>query len=419
MRKGGDFVKRKNAIFFIISAILIVLVAYTMVFGLTFGDYMVQPVKNALTYGLDLKGGVYIEEEAVGKVSDDDLNRTKEMLALRVNSLGVSEPVVALMPGTSRIRIEIPGVYDAKAALDQIGRTGNLRFVGPNNDTVITGQDVKDATVGVDPNTNKPVVQLKLNASGAQKFSDATAKYINQTISIYMDNDKVSSPTVESQIPNGEAIITGSSDINEAKRLAGIIKSGALPVKMSAATVQTIGPSLGAEAIPSSKKAAMIGLTCVLLFMLLYYRVPGFIADLALTVYIILTILVFIALKATLTLPGIAGLLLSIGMAVDANVLIFERIKEELALGKSLKTAIDLGFHRAWSSIIDSNVTTLIAGFSLYFLGSGTIKGFALTLNIGVLCSMFTAITVTRFLLKTFVNAGFIKNINMYKPVVR
>lgn len=411
--------KRKNAIFFIISAILIVLVAYTMVFGLTFGDYMVQPVKNALTYGLDLKGGVYIEEEAVGKVSDDDLNRTKEMLALRVNSLGVSEPVVALMPGTSRIRIEIPGVYDAKAALDQIGRTGNLRFVGPNNDTVITGQDVKDATVGVDPNTNKPVVQLKLNASGAQKFSDATAKYINQTISIYMDNDKVSSPTVESQIPNGEAIITGSSDINEAKRLAGIIKSGALPVKMSAATVQTIGPSLGAEAIPSSKKAAMIGLACVLLFMLLYYRVPGFIADLALTVYIILTILVFIALKATLTLPGIAGLLLSIGMAVDANVLIFERIKEELALGKSLKTAIDLGFHRAWSSIIDSNVTTLIAGFSLYFLGSGTIKGFALTLNIGVLCSMFTAITVTRFLLKTFVNAGFIKNINMYKPVVR
>lgn len=411
--------KRKNAIFFIISAILIVLVAYTMVFGLTFGDYMVQPVKNALTYGLDLKGGVYIEEEAVGKVSDDDLNRTKEMLALRVNSLGVSEPVVALMPGTSRIRIEIPGVYDAKAALDQIGRTGNLRFVGPNSDTVITGQDVKDATVGVDPNTNKPVVQLKLNASGAQKFSDATAKYINQTISIYMDNDKVSSPTVESQIPNGEAIITGSSDINEAKRLAGIIKSGALPVKMSAATVQTIGPSLGAEAIPSSKKAAMIGLTCVLLFMLLYYRVPGFIADLALTVYIILTILVFIALKATLTLPGIAGLLLSIGMAVDANVLIFERIKEELALGKSLKTAIDLGFHRAWSSIIDSNVTTLIAGFSLYFLGSGTIKGFALTLNIGVLCSMFTAITVTRFLLKTFVNAGFIKNINMYKPVVR
>lgn len=411
--------KSKNAIIFCVSAILIVLVAYSLVFGLSFGDYMVQPVKNALTYGLDLKGGVYIEEEAVGKVSSDDLNRTKELLALRVNALGVSEPVVALMPGTNRIRIEIPGVYDAKTALDQIGKTGNLRFLGPNNDTVITGQDVKDATVGVDPNTNKPVVQLKLNTSGTKKFSDATAKYIGQAISIYMDNDKVSSPTVESQIPNGEAIITGSSDINEAKRLAGIIKSGALPVKMTAATVRTIGPSLGAEAIPSSKKAASIGLACVLLFMLLYYKVPGFIADLALTVYIILTILVFIALKATLTLPGIAGLLLSIGMAVDANVLIFERIKEELALGKSLKTAIDLGFHRAWSSIIDSNVTTLIAGFSLYFLGSGTIKGFALTLNIGVICSMFTAITITRFLLKTFVNAGFIKNTNMYKPIVR
>ena len=411
--------KSKSAIIFCVSAILIVLVAYSMIFGLTFGDYMVQPVKNSLTYGLDLRGGVYIEEEAVGKVSSDDLNRTKELLALRVNALGVSEPVVALLPGTNRIRIEIPGVYDAKTALDQIGKTGNLRFVGPNNDTVITGQDVKDATVGVDPSTNKPVVQLKLNASGTKKFSDATAKYIGQTISIYMDNDKVSSPTVESQIPNGEAIITGSSDVNEAKRLAGIIKSGALPVKMTAATVQTIGPSLGAEAIPTSKKAAEVGLGCVLLFMLLYYKVPGFIADLALTVYIILTILVFITLKATLTLPGIAGLLLSIGMAVDANVLIFERMKEELKLGKSLKTAIDLGFHRAWSSILDSNVTTLIAGFSLYFLGSGTIKGFALTLNIGVICSMFTAITVTRFLLKTFVNAGFIKNVNMYKPIVK
>lgn len=407
--------KRKSGIIFIISTLLIVLLAYVLSFGLTIGDYQIHPLKDKLKLGLDLKGGVYIEEELVDKnVDDDTLNRTKELLELRVNGLGVSESIVTIT-GEKRIRIEIPGIYEAKKALDQVGKTGKLTFVGPDNSVVISGEDVKDATVGVDPNTNKPVVQLKLNENGTKKFAEATQKFRGKEISIKMDEEVVSSPTVNDVITGGEAIITGSGDIDEAKRLAGIIKSGALPVQLTPATVRTIGPSLGAEAIPTSAKASVIGVALVFIFMLLYYRVPGLIADLALTVYIIITLLIFaFGIKATLTLPGIAGLLLSIGMAVDANVLIFERIKEELSVGKSLKTAVDSGFHRALSSILDSNITTLIAGFVLYFLGSGSVKGFALTLSLGVICSLFTAITVTRFLLKAFVNAGWIKNTKFY-----
>ncbi|SEF92636.1 preprotein translocase subunit SecD [Caloramator fervidus] len=407
--------KTRDRIKFILSVFLIFFVSYVLLFGIVVGDYQVKPLSKVVKLGLDLKGGVYVEEEIVDKnVSKDTVERTRDLIELRVNSLGVSEPVVAIT-GSNRIRVEIPGIYDPKAALEQIGRTGKLRFVGPNNDEILTGKDVKDAVVSVDQRTNAPVVQLKLNQEGAKKFAEATKKYLGKQIAIYMDDELISAPTVRDVIPNGEAIITGSRNVEEAKRLAGIIKSGALPVKLYPATIRAIGPSLGAEAIPTSLKAATIGIILVMLFMLVYYKIPGFIADLALIVYMIITALIFtVVLKTTLTLPGIAGLLLSIGMAVDANVLIFERIKEELRLGKSLRTAIDAGFKRAFSSILDSNITTLIAGFVLYFVGTGAVKGFALTLIIGVLSSMFTAITVTRFLLKSFVNSGWITNSKFY-----
>lgn len=407
--------KRKSAVTFIVSALLIVFLAYLLAFGIELKDWRLKPLGSALKLGLDLKGGVSLQEEIKDKnVNKDTLERTKELLKLRVDNLGVSESNVTIT-GENRILVEIPGIYDAKQALDQIGRTGKLSFVGPNNDEVIVGKDVKDATVGIDPQTNAPVVQLQLNAEGTKKFAEATRKYIGKPITIYMDKDVISSPTVSTEIPNGEAIITGSESIEAAKRLAGIIKSGSLPVQLSPATVKTIGPSLGAEAIPTSKKAAVIGIALVMVFMLMYYRMPGFIADLALTVYIMLSLLIFaFVTKSTLTLPGIAGFLLSIGMAVDANVLIFERIKEEIIIGKSLGNAIESGFHRALSSILDSNITTLIAGFALYFLGAGGIKGFALTLIIGIICSMFTAITVTRFLLKNFVGTGWFVNKKYY-----
>lgn len=408
--------KRKSAITFIVSAVLIIFFAVILLNGMPLGkNYRFKPLKDSLKLGLDLKGGVYIEEEILDKnVDQEKVNRARELLDLRVNNLGVTESSVTI-DGSNRIRIEIPGMYNADEALATVGKTGELKFVGPENDTIIAGNDVEDASVGIDQRTNEPVVQLKLKSEGAKKFYEATTKYRGKRIAIYMDDEVVSSPVVNEPIPNGEAIIQGSKDLEEAKRLAGIIKSGALPVKLQPASVKTIGPSLGAEAIPTSAKAAAVGIALVMIFMLLYYKIPGLIADLALTVYIILTVLIYTqVLKATLTLPGIAGLLLSIGMAVDANVLIFERIKEELKVGKSLKTAIDAGFHRALSSILDSNITTLIAGFVLYFLGSGSVKGFALTLITGIICSMFTAITVTRFLLKSFVNAEWIKNLKYF-----
>ncbi|KRQ87519.1 Protein translocase subunit SecD [Caloramator mitchellensis] len=407
--------KTRGRINFTLSMLIIIIAAFILVNGVTIGNYQIKSLSKVVKLGLDLKGGVYVEEEIVDKnVSKDTIERTRDLIELRVNSLGVSEPIVAIT-GSNRIRVEIPGIYDPKAALEQIGKTGRLRFVGPNNDEIVTGKDVADATVGVNQQTNAPVVQLKLNAEGAKKFAEATQKYLGKQIAIYMDDELVSAPSVQDVIPNGEAIITGSKNVEEAKRLAGIIKSGALPVKLNPATIRAIGPALGAEAIPTSLKAAAIGILLVMLFMLVYYKIPGFIANLALTVYMMITALIFtLVLKATLTLPGIAGLLLSVGMAVDANVLIFERIKEELKLGKSLRTAIDAGFKRAFTSIFDSNITTLIAGFVLYFVGTGSVKGFALTLNIGVLASMFTAITVTRFLLKSFVNAGWITNSKFY-----
>lgn len=412
--------KKKSGIMFAVSALIIVLAAYVLIAGVNLGNYQINSLPKMLTLGLDLKGGVYIEEEIVGGKADKEaIDKTVELIALRVNGLGVSEPYIAALPNTNRIRIEMPGIYDAYGALEQIGKTGELTFVDPEGKVVINGSDVKEATVGTDTQTGGIVVNLSLKEEGAKKFYEATKNNIGKVIKICMDGEAVSEPTVNSAIPDGEAQISGQSTIEEAKRLAGIINSGSLPVTLKPAAVKTIGPSLGAEAIPTSVKATLVGIALVMLFMLLYYKVPGIIANLALAVYILLSLSIFIGLKAVLTLPGIAGFLLTIGMAVDANVLIFERIKEELKNGKSISSAVDNGFHRAFSSIIDSNVTTLIAGFALYFFGTGTIKGFALTLNIGVLCSMFTAVVVTRFLLRAFVNSGWVKNKNWFMPAAK
>lgn len=410
--------KQKSKIYFIVSAVVIVLLAVVLSTGLTVGDYRLSSLGEKLKLGLDLKGGVSVEEEILDKnVTSSTVEKTKEMMSVRVNGLGVTEANVSITK-KNRILIEIPGLYDQQKALDAIGKTGKLTFVGPDKKVILTGADVTDASVGVDQ-TGKPDVELKLNQSGAKKFSDATGKFIGQQIAIYMDNKLYSSPTVDNQITGGNAIITmgGSSDPSEAKNLAGVIRSGSLPVTLAPATARTIGASLGADAKPTSLKAAIIGIILVMLFMLIYYRVPGLIADLGLTVYIMLTLLVYIfVIQATLSLPAIAGLLLSVGIAVDANVLMFERLREELRSGKSLKSAMDLGYHRALPSIIDSNITTIISGLVLFFVGSGAVKGFALTLVVGVCCSLFTALVVTRFLLHAFVNAGWANENKFYMP---
>ncbi len=395
----------KSLIFFVIMVLLIGFLAYTGAYGVTLGDYRFKPFSETLKKGLDLQGGVSVLEEIQGNnVDQKTIDRTIQLLSSRVNKLGVSETVVT-QEGKKRIRIEVPGKYDTKSVIDSIAKTGELKFVGPDQSIILTGKDVKDATAYVDQ-TNKPIISLELNDTGKTKFAEATQKYLGKPISIYMDNDLLTNPTVNSVIPDGKAIIEGSKNLDEAKKNADMIKSGALPVTVKPVESKLVGATLGANALPLSILAGKVGIGIVLLFMILYYRVPGLIADIALVLYVVLVLGTFDAIGATLTLSGIAGFLLTVGMAVDANILIFERMKEELKSGKSIKSSIDAGFHRAMSSILDSNITTIIAGIVLYYLGSGSVKGFALTLMIGVALSMFTAITITRTLIKLASNFG-------------
>lgn len=328
--------------------------------------------------------------------------------------MGVSETTVT-REGQKRIRIEIPGKYNAKEVIDSVGKTGELKFVGPDKSTILTGKDVKDATAYINQEDNSPTVGLDLNESGTKKFADATKKFIGQPIAIYMDEEELTKPVVQAHITNGKAVITGSKSIEEAKRQANIIKSGALPVAVKPVEVRTVGATLGANALDLSVKAGVVGVGLVFLFMIVYYRVPGLLADIALALYIVLLLATFSTIKATLTLSGIAGFLLTIGMAVDANVLIFERIREELKTGKSIKSALESGYHRALSSILDSNITTIIAGIVLYNLGSGAVKGFALTLMIGIILSMFTAIVITRLLLKLGYDIGILNSLACFR----
>lgn len=411
--------KAINITAFIIIVLIIGISSFLGVKGLTIGAYRIQSFGEVLNRGLDLQGGVSILEEVSvkGKTSDKDIldlvTRTKQVLELRVNSMGVGEiPITS--EGKNRIRIEVPGKFDSNDIAQTLTKQGKLTFVGPDGTEVITGSDVKSATPVFEQNTNKPEISLELNSSGKQKFADATKKYMGQAISIKMDEDVITSPTVQAEILDGKASITNMKSAAEAKRIAGIIQSGALPATLTNVETKVVGPTIGEKAIPLSLLAAEVGLGIVLLFMIAYYRVPGIIADMALVIYIILMLLAFKIFKVTLTLPGIAGLLLTIGMAVDANVLIFERIKEELRTGKSVNNAVHAGFHRAMSSILDSQLTTIIAGVVLYWLGSGSVKGFALTLVIGCILSMFTAITITREIIKVVLNTGMLNKLSHF-----
>lgn len=410
--------KARSTVLFFISFAIIVLLAFAGFKGLVLGwgenQWQFKSFNETITKGLDLQGGVSVLMEIQSnKVSKNDLDKTKELLALRVNKVGVAETVVTT-EGEKRIRIDIPGKYDSKSIVDILSKTGELKFLDPNNNVILTGKDVKQATTGVDQQTGQPIVSLELTDEGKKKFADATTKFVNQNIAITMDDEQLTNPVVREPILNGKAQISGSKSIDEAKKLAGVINSGALPVPVKTASVQTVGAQLGANALPNAMKAGIVGVALIFLFMIIYYRVPGFLACIALTLYISLVLYTFVAVGATLTLPGIAGFLLTIGMAVDANVLIFERIKEDLRAGKSVKASIGSGFHNALSSIVDSNVTTIIAALVLYSFGSGPVKGFAITLLIGVTISMFTAITITRSFVNLAVNMGILNKPSLF-----
>ena len=331
----------------------------------------------------------------------------------RVNALGLTEPIIQ-REGERRVIIELPGVKDPDAAIKTIGKTAMLEFKDEDGNTVLTGTDLKDAQASTDPKSGNNDVNLEFSDEGAQKFADLTTKNVGRKISILLDGEVLTAPNVQEPILGGHARITGQKTLEEAQNLAIVLRSGALPVKVNIIETRTVGPSLGQDSKDKSQFAFVIGLGAVLIFMIFFYRLSGFIADIALMAYTLLLLALLYLLDATLTLPGVAGIILSIGMAVDANVLIFEHFKEEYQIqGKTLRLAMDSGFKRAFTTIFDSN-TTIIAAAVLFFLGTGTIRGFAITLGLGTILSMLTAITLTQYLLKLMINAKVFTSASAY-----
>ncbi len=405
-------------IVFIISIAIIVFLAFAGFKGFEINGYQFKTFNDMITKGLDLQGGVSVTMQLEGdKITSTELEQTQQLLSLRVNKVGVSNTSVTT-EGNDKVIVNIPGDYDSNSILDTLTTTGTLEFVAPDGGTILTGSDVSNASVYTNSN-GEPVISLKLNSNGTTKFADATKKYLGQRIAIEMDGEVLTDPTVQSVISNGEATITGSASLTEAKKVADIINAGALPVPVKVVSVQTIGAQLGASALPDAMKAGAIGVLLIFLFMILNYRWAGFVSAMALSIFILLVLYAYVAVGVVLSLPGIAGLLLTIGMAVDANVLIFERIKEELRQGRSVSASVKLGFHNALSSIIDSNVTTLIVAVVLYYFGSGEVQGFALTLLIGVIISMFTAIIITRFFMNLAVDSKLFSKPSMFGRIKR
>jgi len=399
--------RRGNITLFVIILLLLSFLAFTGLNGLTLGNYRVKSFGEVINRGLDLQGGVSVVMEVqADSLSQEELASIKTLLDLRVNRIGVSE-TVSTTEGDKRVRIDIPGVYNSSEIVTNLQTTGELTFEGPDGNIILTGSDVLRATAMLD-NNSSPVVNLVLNEVGTEKFAIATAEFRGRQISINMDDEELSSPMVNDVITGGEAVITGMGSVEEAQNLAGIINSGALPYPVRAIQVQTVGPSLGEGVMSDVAVAATLGLALIVLYMLLKYRRTGFLAAIALGFYVWLLLFVFHGINATLSLAGIAGFLLTIGMAVDANVLIFERIREELRFTQDVKKAISTGFGNAMSSIIDANITTIIAGMVLYYVGSGSVKGFALTLMIGIVISLFSALFITRRLMWLGVNMGFL-----------
>lgn len=362
----------------------------------------ISPLSNSIKQGLDLQGGTHVVLQAVDtpelKVDDDAVNRSVKVIERRVNELGLTEPVIQRQ-GKDRIIVELPGVKDPEKAIAMLGRTAMLQFKDESGKVVLTGSDLKDAKAQVSQG-NQAVVGLEFNDEGGKKFADLTARNVGKKIAIELDGQVLTAPVVQEAITGGHAQISGSRNVEEAEHLAILLRSGSLPVKIEVMENRTVGPTLGQDSKDKSVKAFSIGIIGVFVFMLLFYRLAGVVADIALLLYVMLLLLVMRYLGATLTLPGIAGIILSVGMAVDANVLIFERFKEEVKRGKTLRSAMDSGFGRAIVTILDSNLTTIMAAAVLFYLGTGPIKGFAVTLALGTLLSMFTAVTVTKFLLR-------------------
>lgn len=396
--------KSKAILTLILIACVAALCVYTVFVGL--GKQHKGSAKN-IKLGLDLAGGVSITYEVSEKnPTETQMNDTIYKLQQRVDNYSTEAEVYK--EGKNRITVEIPGVTDANKILKQLGKPGNLAFVTQDGQVILTGSNIKKAEAETTNDNGKKdyVVALSMDSKGAQAFGTATAANIGKPIYIIYDNKVVSAPNVEQAITDGECVIENMGSFKEADNLASTIRIGALPLTLKELRSNVVGAKLGRNAIKTSLQAGAVGLILILIFMTAIYRLPGFLSGIALMGFTVLDLLAINGFNATLTLPGIAGVLLTIGMAVDANVIIFSRIKEEIRDGKSVGQAIDSGYHKALSAILDGNITTLIAAVVLWKMGSGTVKGFAQTLFMGVVLSMFTALFVTKQLMTSLYNLG-------------
>jgi preprotein translocase subunit SecD len=395
-----------------------------------------QPPQPRLRLGLDLQGGTRIVLEAERRpgveVTPDKVDAAMRVIENRIDALGVAEPLLQRQ-GQDRILVEFPGLQDPQRAKELIGRTALLEFVDTDHQSlprgaewlpdnrrvrmpdgqvvnlpkkvVVTGADLRDARAEFDQQSLQWLVRFRFAGEGARKFEEHTGRSIGEYLTIVLDNRVLSSPVIRARIP-GEGVIEGSFTAEEARDLAILLRGGALPVPVRPVEERTVGPTLGRDSIERSLRAGWVAVVAVVLFVTAYYRLPGFLASLSLALYGLLLVALFSLLGATLTLPGIAGVILSFGMAVDGNVIIFEKLKEELRAGKTLRAAVTAGWRRGLVTILDSNATTLIGAAVLLWLGTGPIRGFAVTLSLGVVVSMFTAIVVTRWLVELCADLG-------------
>ncbi|MBQ6934052.1 MAG: protein translocase subunit SecD [Clostridia bacterium] len=425
----------KSILSFTAVLLIIALLGVICFTGVDFGFFAIPPITDTdegVRLGLDLVGGsiityeAMIEEEMDADTLDANMNAVESMLRSRLDQLELFEATI-YRAGDKRITVEIPSITNPEEAVQKLGSTAKLQFLDADGNLVIEGKEVEksEALNGAVDQTGilQNYVKLTLNSEAASKFTEATKIAANAAegknyIDIQLDGETISMPHVGSEYKNtgvsgGTVIITGGFTPEDANWLANVIAAGQLPFELEEVELRSVGAQLGMRALETSIQAGLIGVLLVMVFMVVIYRLPGVVASIALTFYTVIVLICLSALKVNLSLPGIAGIILSIGMAVDANVVIFERIKEELKIGKTIKASIDSGFDRAFGAILDSNVTTMIAAVVLYFFGTGTIKGFALTLGLGIIVSMFTALTVTHFLLNRMVDFK-LNNLKLY-----
>jgi preprotein translocase subunit SecD len=402
-----------------VTASLILVIVVAIVAGvINYQGLIAKNAKLAPKLGLDLRGGVRIVLEAQdtesAKATNEAINAAVSVIDKRVNALGVSEAVAVREGANSkRIIVELPGWEDPERAKQLIGKTALLEFKTDDGKVVVSGSNLRDAQLVFSQEQNslgEPQISFELDAAGTSAFATATQANIGKVITIYLDSQVLMSPTVEVAITDGKGVISGGFTAEQASNYALLLKSGALPVKLTAISEQVVGPSLGAAFVRRSAWAAVIALVLVILYMLYMYRYLGLVSGISLLVYVDILMAAYIVLRATLSLPAIGGAILSLGMAVDANCIIFERIREELGLKKTVKGAIGAGFSRAFRTVFDSNLTVLVGTAFLFYFGSGTVRGFAVTLALGVLTSMFTAVFASHTLVDLLLTPGIARN---------